>query len=204
MIWPPYKSYFVRYAGSIPASASLSSEHTSLLAYVPPGAGGWALVQVTVDGLSSATSPNLVSPYARPHVLACTKSGVSGGHFVVSGRYFETGVNANIAVKIGGKPCTGVSLLSPHSKIEATVLLGSGSNLPISVKIVGVEASLDSGCTFFYQGKPSAANGMFITFLCWVYVHFGFPLSLEVLHRWCPRSRNLICCLTETKGLVTI
>ncbi|GAQ92816.1 hypothetical protein KFL_011520020 [Klebsormidium nitens] len=61
--------------GGIPASARLVAEHTSLLVRVPPGAGGRALVQVSLDGLSSLTNPETSIPYSRPHVLACTKSG---------------------------------------------------------------------------------------------------------------------------------
>jgi len=139
--------------GGLPASANLSREHESILVSVPPGAGGQALVRVTVDGLSSTVNPAHCISYARPHVLACTKSGASGGHFVVSGQHFGTGVNANIAIWIGGKQCTRISVLNPHSKLEAIIPEGSGANRPIRVQIAGVDASLDASCTFSYQGS---------------------------------------------------
>jgi hypothetical protein len=149
-----------------------------LLVYVPQGAGGRDPVQVTVDGPSSSTTSDFSISYARPHVLACTQSGVPGGHFAVSGRYFGTVINAQIVVTIGEKACTTVSLLSPHSKIEATIPQGAGSKLPVGVQIAGVDATLDQGCTFSYQGTPSCFSRLG---LCWQCL--GFFACLSCLSR---------------------
>ncbi|GAQ93011.1 hypothetical protein KFL_012480020 [Klebsormidium nitens] len=147
--------------GGVPTGARLCSEHTSLIVDVPPGAGGVALVQVSVDELTSLTSPSTCISYARPHVLSCTKSGVSGGYFAVSGRHFGTGISSSLVVTVGGKACAGVNLLNPHTKIEALVPEGAGTNLPIGVQIAGVDATVEASCSFSYSvsiSKPKSSS----------------------------------------------
>lgn len=150
------------HAGGCNASANLGREHEELHVYVPLGAGGQAPVQVTLDGLSSVISSDHSISYFPPHVISCTKSGVPAGHFVVSGRYFGTGVNTTMSISIGGKSCSEVNLIGPHHKIEATISDGSGTNLPIVVKIGGVVASADAGCTFSYQGNTSMCDSLLL------------------------------------------
>lgn len=83
--------------------------------------------------LMSALAVEHAISYAPPHVLFNTRIGSPGDHFVVSGRNFGPSVNADVAVMIGGVPCTGLNMLVPHEKIEAVVPDGRGTNLPVVV-----------------------------------------------------------------------
>jgi hypothetical protein len=130
----------------------LLNEHTTLEARVPVGSGSRAIVQVVVGNRTSPVAQEHFIRYSPPRIFSCFRSGKPGDCFVVSGQNFGVG-SSGVTVRIGGVACSGVSVLVPHTRLEATVPEGQGTNLPVAVIIGGQESVAEKDCEFSYKGE---------------------------------------------------
>ncbi|KAH3759085.1 zymogen granule membrane glycoprotein [Pelomyxa schiedti] len=116
----------------------VSVAHTQISFTINPGTGSSKVTQVTVANQDSVAM--MIYSYSSPIVYYATATDFAGGFTRIEGDNFGTDTS-KIAVTVGGKQCTGLTLVADHVALNCSIVAGTGKNLSVVVEVDGLMGS---------------------------------------------------------------
>ncbi|KAH3722998.1 tripartite motif-containing protein 35 [Pelomyxa schiedti] len=87
-----------------------------------------------------------------PVIKSISRVGTEGGTTTISGTWCPTATNQDITVVIDQRPCTEINLADPGSTLTCSVPSGVGTNLGVTMTVLGVPTVHEHTPLFSYSG----------------------------------------------------
>ncbi|KAH3762036.1 tripartite motif-containing protein 35 [Pelomyxa schiedti] len=103
----------------------------------------------------------------NPIITSISRVGTEGGTATISGTWCPTATNQDITVVLDQKPCTKINLADPGSTLTCSVPSGVGTNLGVTMTVLGVPTMHEHTPLFSYSGcsPPSFDFESLVSFL---------------------------------------